>query len=770
VLKSILIVTFVYGTIVAQISRRNPHQTNAKPILLESANMLWQVFAMQKMKNRRMGSDDQEVSFTGGDVCTETIDLNSLFAEDIPDSGSFEIQGEIWASTFGKVIQVMPISVLLIDESLKVMAANKACEKISPEYETILGRPFSQIFANLSDVVRSESLTQEVLSTRKISIWEAMLKIDKHTIWGRLTLRTVRIRNQRFLLVIVEDLSLEKKQSLLDRKYREELARCVEERTEELKRLNEKLLGEIAERRHSEEALKESERRFRTIFENIDLGVSLIDSAHNIIMINDALGKAFNRVPSEFIGKKCFREFERREAICPHCPGVKSMASGQPAEVELSIKKDDGDYKDIRIQAFPTFGSDGMVTGFTEIVEDITERKRAEQEKERLRAQLVQSQKMESIGTLAGGIAHDFNNLLTVILGYSELIISEKQEGDRDYEDLTKIIHAARTAGDMVHRILAFSRRTETKRRPIDLNRQVEQLRKMLSRLIPKTIEVEISLDPGVPTVNADPVQIEQVLMNLAVNARDAMPDGGRLLIETRTAFLDEEYCRFHLEASQGRHALLVVRDTGVGIEKDTINRIFEPFFTTKKTGQGTGLGLAVVYGIVKAHGGHVTCESEPGKGTSFSIYLPAHEVDAVAHVTTFEECLSLEEGTILLVDDEEFVRQLGQRVLEKAGYTVITAANGQEAIAVFKEKGKRISLVILDLIMPVMDGNQCLREILRLDPSARVLIASGYSPDVTIRETLERGAIGFVGKPYNVQQLLKTVRDTLKKATGLFT
>ena len=316
----------------------------------------------------------------------------------------------------------------------------------------------------------------------------------------------------------------------------------------------------------------------------------------------------------------------------------------------------------------------------------------------------------------------------------------------------------------MVQQILAFSRKTETKPRPINLNKQVEQLKKMLSRLIPKTIEVEISLDSGLPTVNADPAQIEQVLMNLAVNARDAMPNGGRLLIETQTVLLDEKYCRLHLEASQGRHALLVVTDTGVGIDRTTMDRIFEPFYTTKKPGQGTGLGLAMVYGIVKSHGGHITCESELGRGTTFKIYLPAHQAEGEADVTISGEFSALGTGTILLVDDEEFVRSLGQRILEKAGYTVITATNGQEAVEIYKEKGNQISLVILDLIMPVMDGNQCLEEILRLDPRARVLIASGYSPDGTIRETLEGGAKGFVGKPYNLKQLLKTVRDALNE------
>ena len=463
----------------------------------------------------------------------------------------------------------------------------------------------------------------------------------------------------------------------------------------------------------------------------------------------------------KLIGRVCYESLNGFDAPCGYCHNediVKLQGQLYQWEYSNPILLRDFLATD-RMIRWP----DGRDVKF-QIAIDITERKEAEQEQDHLRAQLFQSQKMESIGTLAGGIAHDFNNLLTIILGFSELIISEKEEGNREYEDLTKIIHAARTAGDMVQQILAFSRKTETKPRPISLNKQVEQLRKMLSRLIPKIIEVEISLDPGLPTVNADPVQIEQVPMNLAVNARDAMPNGGRLLIETQTVLLDEKYCRFHLEAAQGRHALLVVRDTGVGIDRTTMDRMFEPFYTTKEPGQGTGLGLAMVYGIVKSHGGHITCESELGSGTTFKIYLPAHQAEGAADVTVSGEFSALGTGIILLVDDEEFVRALGQRILEKAGYTVITATNGQEAVGVYKEKGNKIALVILDLIMPVMDGNQCLEEILRLDPRARVLIASGYSPDGTVRETLEGGAKGFVGKPYNLKQLLKTVRDALNE------
>jgi two-component system, cell cycle sensor histidine kinase and response regulator CckA len=274
---------------------------------------------------------------------------------------------------------------------------------------------------------------------------------------------------------------------------------------------------------------------------------------------------------------------------------------------------------------------------------------------------------------------------------------------------------------------------------------------------------VSINLDPDPQPVNADPSQMDQILMNLAVNARDAMPNGGRLTIETDTVALDDNYCRSHIEATEGPHVLLTITDTGVGIDKASLGRIFEPYYTTKKPGEGTGLGLATVYGIVKGHGGHINCYSEPGVGTTFKIHLPVHRIEMEPDVETSQELPVFGTGTILLVDDEEFVRSLGQRILEKAGYSVITANDGGEAVALYRQKKDEISVVILDLIMPVMDGRESLAEILRIDPGAKVLIASGYSPDGGEKKTLEGGAKGFVGKPYILKDLLKKVREVLE-------
>ena len=240
------------------------------------------------------------------------------------------------------------------------------------------------------------------------------------------------------------------------------------------------------------------------------------------------------------------------------------------------------------------------------------------------------------------------------------------------------------------------------------------------------------------------------------------MQDGGKLTIETRLISLDDEYCRSHVEASEGEHALLTVSDTGIGIDKASMDRIFEPFYTTKKPGEGTGLGLSMVYGIVKSHGGHIACYSAPGVGTTFKIYLPVHQVESEVDVETSQSLSAFGTGTILLVDDEEFVRDLGKRLLEKAGYNVVTASDGHEAVEIYTAQGGQISLVILDLIMPVMDGKQCLEALLKIDPKVRVLIASGFAANGQTKEVCETGARGFVGKPYNLKGMLQSVREVL--------
>ena len=404
--------------------------------------------------------------------------------------------------------------------------------------------------------------------------------------------------------------------------------------------------------------------------------------------------------------------------------------------------------------------------------EDITEQIRGEQERENLRRQLLHAQKMEALGTLVGGIAHDFNNLLTIILGYSELILVEKAEDDPGAADLKKVIEAASSGAALVQRMLTFSEQTDARLGPLNLNSEIENMKELLSRTIPKMISFDLRLSEDLALIDGDTGQIQQLIMNLALNAVDAMPEGGKLMIETRNAILDDADGKTHSGIKPGNYVILSISDTGHGMSAQTVERMYDPFFTTKNRDftKGTGLGLAIVHGIVQGHGGRLICDSEPGKGTSFELYFPPISYQELTGEGRAEDSIGstpLAQGaeTILLVDDEEMVRDLGARILKKAGYKVLTANNGKEALAIYEKEKRKIALVILDLIMPEMGGEQCLEEILKINPKAKILISTGYSSsDEMTRMRIEALASGFVAKPFALTDMLKKVREILDR------
>jgi len=516
----------------------------------------------------------------------------------------------------------------------------------------------------------------------------------------------------------------------------------------------------INERKRAEEVIYQAKRDWEDAFDSITDMITLHDKDFNIVRYNKAAAqwlRLSNSAPPEQL--KCYRYYHGSSAPPEACPSCLCLLTGEQAVFETFEPHLD---KFIEIRAIPRFDSSNNLMGLIHVVRDISERKRAEEERAKLELQLVQAQKMEAVGTLAGGIAHDFNNLLQVVLGYSELLLAEKDAADPDYGDLQKILQAGQSGAELVQRLLMFSRKVEPKFIPINLNRQIMLVAKLLRRTIPKMIDIQMDLSRDIRDINADRSQIEQVVVNLAVNARDAIPDGGKIVIGTKNITLDEEYCNSHVGPGPGEYVLLTVSDTGHGMDKATMEHIFEPFFTTKELGRGTGLGLAMVYGITQQHGGFVRCYSEVGLGATFSVYFPAIEAETGAEIPRDEETPAGGVETILLVDDEDFVREFGARILTRVGYTVLSASNGNEALDLVKSNGKEISLVILDLIMPGMGGKDCLKELVGIDPDLPVLIASGYSVDLEMRETLDANAKGFVGKPFGVKELLRQVRKVL--------
>jgi len=512
---------------------------------------------------------------------------------------------------------------------------------------------------------------------------------------------------------------------------------------------------DVTERKRAEEALRESEEHYRSLVENIELGVTLIDLDHNIIMTNAAQGRMFEKSPSDFVGKKCFREFEKRERMCSHCPGVRAMGTGHPEEVEAEGVRDDGSRFNGRIQAFPISGKDGRATGFIEVVEDITDKKKLE-------AQLQQAHKMEAIGTLAGGIAHDFNNVLGIILGNAELAMDEVPEWYTAQENLKEVRKACLRAKDMVKQILAFSRQTELERKPVKLSPIIKESVKLLRSSLPTTIDIRQHISAESDTVSADATQISQVLINFCTNAAHAMAEeGGLLEIGLEDLELDEDAVRQYDDLKPGNYVRLTVSDTGHGIEPEIMDRIFDPYFTTREVDQGTGMGLAVVHGIVKNHGGVIMVDSEPGKGATFRILLPAVESGVIPEAEAPEAVPGGSER-ILFVDDEQPLVNLAKKMLERLGYAVVTRMSSLEALEAFRAQPDKFDLVITDMTMPHMTGDKLAKEVIRIRPDIPIILCTGHSDRIDELRAKAMGIRAFVMKPFLKRDIATTVREVL--------
>jgi len=529
-------------------------------------------------------------------------------------------------------------------------------------------------------------------------------------------------------------------------------------------------IKELAEkRRQAEKALQASNkelhqtsRYLEMVIDNANVWLNVLDNEGNVVIWNKAAEEISGYSRDEVLGHNkiwvwSYPEVNYREEV-----QAKAMAiinRGEAIEdFETTIHRKDKKNRVISWHSHNLTDESGSPIGSIAFGRDITTTKHLE-------AQLAQAQKMEAVGTLASGIAHDFNNLLQAINGYAQILLMGMQESDPNYANLNAIYQAGERAAQLVQQLLFFSRRMESERKPIDLNAEVEQIRKMLERTIPKMIGIELHLGSRLWSVNADPVQVEQILLNLGSNAADAMPGGGKLLIETENVVPGEELTQIHPDADPGHYVRISVSDTGQGMDKETVEHIFEPFFTTKDVGQGTGLGLASVYGIVKNHGGYISCKSEKGQGTKFIICLPAIEQTDTAEAKGTESAQpQYGTETILVVDDEEFVRSFALQVLEKYGYTVFTASSGEEAIEIYAERSKKIDMVVMDIGMPGMGGHKCLLKIMEIDSSAKVVVASGYAITRQVKETFEAGAAGYIGKPYTLTGLLEEVRNVLDR------
>ncbi len=487
-----------------------------------------------------------------------------------------------------------------------------------------------------------------------------------------------------------------------------------------------------------------AKKEWEETFDSITDMVVILDQDFNILRANKAMANKFKKHPREIAGKKCFQFLHAGIAHHPDCPCVKTMKSGKPCTKEIKTPNLRGTYL---ISTSSVHNGEKRVNRFACIIRDITAHKILEH-------QLLQMQKMECIGTLAGGLAHDFNNLLEGILSYAYFIKQNLSVEDAMYKEVEAIENIANKGANLIYQLMDFARRGEVTLKPVNLNNMVDEITRLLSRTINKNIRINKSLNKNLLPIRGDDGQIQQLILNVCLNARDAMPEGGEIKINTRKVFLDEEISEINPWAESGDYICLSIADTGCGMDSQTQEKIFEPFFTTKQNSNGTGLGLASVYRIMKNHRAHIKVKSKLGQGSTIEVYLPILKKKP-GKITRKSE-------TILVVDNEGIVCQRAQKILMKRGYKVLLAADAQTAVDTLKQAGEGIDLVILDMVVPMVNGEQTYTLLKRIKSDIRVLLSSQQQLSEHTKRALSRGTAGILQKPYQPSELLQQVEQAL--------
>lgn len=504
------------------------------------------------------------------------------------------------------------------------------------------------------------------------------------------------------------------------------------------------------------EKVKYSEYKYRTVTESSYDGIAILGNGMHLY--TNTAYQNITGYTHEELKAIPFAMLVDPSAADSNQQNVESILKGKVPNNHLGIKILGSEKKKVELE----INSSPITHDGREAVlisaRDLTVRKQLEM-------QLQHAQKMEAVGTLAGGMAHEFKNVLQLIMGLSELLLSDKTEQHPDYLKLSRILRSVERANQLTYQLLTFSRRIESALKQVNLNDLLEKILELLRSTLPKMIDIRLQLGSGLHSIKADPAQVEQIITNLCINARDAMPEGGELILTTKRVVFDESFCKNHLGATPGEYVCMSISDTGSGMDAETLEHIFEPFFTTKEVGRGTGLGLAIVYGIVKNHRGYISCDSKPGQGTTFGVHFPAvQEVQSGPSLELPDSQKQLGGNeTLLLVDDEELILESARELLEPYGYKVLTANQGEEAISLLlHNKDTKVDLVLLDLNMPGMGGEKCLEELRKAYPAIKILITSGYPVRGERRKLIEEDASGFLSKPYKLKDLLKKLREVL--------
>ncbi len=620
---------------------------------------------------------------------------------------------------FRKLFDGVPVGLYRATLDGEILDANPALVRMFgyPDRESLLAVNAGDLYADQSDRERWQERLQNETLVRDYDV--RLRRHDGTTMWGRDTARVVLGRDGvvRYYTGVLED---------------------------------------ITERKRAEEELSKANEKLRAVFDAAPVAVISLDLDGRVLSWNRAAVRIFGWSEEEAVGRPPLfvqeeHQTEFRELL------ERVMGGESVVGLEVPRLRKDGTPLYLNAYTAPLYGSDGLVSGIMAVMVDVTEQRELE-------ARLAQSQRMESIGRLAGGIAHDFNNLLTVILGNCEIVLKDLAPSSPERGDIRDIQTAADHAAALTRQLLAFSRRQILQPKVLSLNGVVNEMLDMLRRIIGEDVELVTELDAGLANTLADPIEVGQVVMNLTVNARDAMQGGGRLTISTENVGLDRELTVHGETIPPGRYAVLAIADTGIGMDEDICNKIFEPFFTTKPKGEGTGLGLATVYGIIKQSGGHISVESRKGVGTCFRVYLPQLDRQEIrAEIKELPTFVSEGSETILLVEDEDALRGPMRRGLEREGYTILDAPNADVALNICETHPGEIHVMVTDVVMPGMNGLELGKLMAKRHPTTKVLYTSGYTEDMTRDGVMEAG--DFLQKPYTPSELGQKIRRLLEEA-----
>ncbi|MFH7320370.1 ATP-binding protein [Desulfurivibrio sp. D14AmB] len=541
------------------------------------------------------------------------------------------------------------------------------------------------------------------------------------------------------------------------RQLKEDLERQVANRTRSINETNQALQREIEQRQEIEEELRDAKEEWERTFDAMEDSVIILDLNLRIIRANRAAGDFLGLPAAELVGRQCHQLYRDASEPCPDCPVVATIGDCRKRTTEIEHCQLD---KTLLASAWPISDGDGSCRRLVHVARDITEQKK-------FATKLQQTRKMEAIGTLAAGVAHDFNNILTGVLGYGELILREAAADSAVAKDIGQIVELGRRGAALTRQLLAFSRQQTVEMRPLDLNELTANLMKSSGRLIGEDIEIKFNPGPNLAPVKADPMQMDQVILNLVVNARDAMPTGGTLTIETANVEIDAAQAERHPGMKPGPHVILAISDTGIGMDREVREHIFEPFFTTKGVGQGTGLGLATVYGIIQQHQGSIWVYSEVGQGTEFKIFLPVTGTPDMPAQITREPDLPRGQETIMVAEDEEILASMIGRTLENLGYTVLTARDPAEA-ELQLEARPAIDLLLTDMVMPGGNGMELYRRLAARRPGLKVLFMSGYNQAALEQKTMDFAGLPFIQKPFTAGEIARLVRHVLDQQNRL--